>query len=314
MEEYDLAKEDEKINDILGFFEPGYKIRITRIRPGWAKGYLEDIELTENNLVDMPYLADQWGGATLRLQLIGPDGKIKKTKDVDFGSYPPRRWGKKITPFRENEELEHRNPTDELEKMLKLAASFRSNEMEMLKAILPQNSQPNSIQQNPVNNLIDTMRQFRELQGIFGEFTSEPSSDSSEMLGTITELAKMVLGARQQNQRMRQQLPQMQQQINIPQKNMTISPDLSDQLSKKSAQEASEIVIQALQRMQPEKRQEAIKSFISSIGDINIDEGTEEYYDEIDEQLSDDTEKNLGKTERTDDRYDPRDREIDKIR
>lgn len=120
MEKQDLLT--EKIDQFLEGMSEGSAILVYRESPKDLAGFLEEIEIAENeNPIDLQYLAKTWGGEVLKLALRDKQGKFKRTVLIPMRSYPPKMNGKAIS---EKDEVE---TFEKLEKMAKMLRGFNAN-------------------------------------------------------------------------------------------------------------------------------------------------------------------------------------------
>ena len=90
IEEIEIESADSKqlkAENMLASIKSGWSLGISRIRPGWCSGYLERVECTENEPIDMTYIIEQWGGHILRLRLCDERGKYRGGTDLNLQSY-----------------------------------------------------------------------------------------------------------------------------------------------------------------------------------------------------------------------------------
>jgi hypothetical protein len=92
-----------KAEHMLAEIKPGWSLSIHRIRPGWCSGYLERIECTEDEPLDLDYIISTWGGEVLKLRLCDDNGRYTKGAQLNLRSYPPRFKGQRLSQNQDDE-------------------------------------------------------------------------------------------------------------------------------------------------------------------------------------------------------------------
>ena len=207
-EEKKQAGTDEfsEIQDFFDDLEPGKSLSVFRIQPPWCSGFLERINVIEDQPIDVEYLVKRWGGFILRLKRVGSRGKtqgkfVKGSVDLVLKSYPPKVKGVLIT----EEELEglpkkgapglrisdiHEKTLNEqiLEQLREAAQPQESSSIgdfakllevvngqqgPLLKMLLSQgmNRNPQVAQAaSPIGQVADMLKQFEAMRGYFSGF------------------------------------------------------------------------------------------------------------------------------------------------
>jgi hypothetical protein len=76
---------------------PNMTVRIERMRPSWAAGWIDDVQLETNQVAELfDYLRNEHGGQLYRAQLLGRDGRILYQTKIPIAG-PVRRDGRVCT-------------------------------------------------------------------------------------------------------------------------------------------------------------------------------------------------------------------------
>lgn len=68
-------------------------VRITRTKPAWAAGFLEEYALEDGFSELLEYVRDEWGGAKYKLEMLLPDGAVGAVHSLAVAG-PVRQYGK----------------------------------------------------------------------------------------------------------------------------------------------------------------------------------------------------------------------------
>lgn len=178
MEYENMEKQDiltEKIDQFLEGMSEGSAILVYREAPKDLAGFLEEIEIAENeNPIDLQYLAKTWGGEVLKLALRDKQGKFKRTVLIPMRSYPPKMNGKAIS---EKDEVE---TFEKLEKMAKMLRGFNANH----------NPQPVIQQQSSIPQWLPVMMPL--IQTLFDRLLQPPPAPPAPhvQMGEVLEALK----------------------------------------------------------------------------------------------------------------------------
>lgn len=93
-----IQKNDEDddrrdIEEILGEIEPNARVKVTRLEPEWASGYLGQFYISAGKRLSTEEIKNRFGGRVLQLTIHGPNGKYVKRQTVLIDDVP-RREGK----------------------------------------------------------------------------------------------------------------------------------------------------------------------------------------------------------------------------
>jgi hypothetical protein len=303
-----------KAEHMLAEIKPGWSLSIHRIRPGWCSGYLERIECTEDEPLDLDYIISTWGGEVLKLRLCDDMGKYHRGAQLNLRSYPPRFKGQRLHQNPEDEPrgktqmdpVQMHNPPPpqlDLVGVLSLLQKTRKEDLGLLRALL--GSTPQVTAQQPIkpSNSLDDILAFagkwKQLQAVFGAEQAQPVNDDAGFMGSITEIVK-ALGQMGQKPPAQQQQPQQAGRIIPPQNDRQPNPDtiegtnvhpngahnqLSDVISQLDSDKFSDIVLTALAKMPDDIRERTIQTFFERSGlledrepdDPDDDDSDEEY-------------------------------------
>lgn len=189
----DAAEERlSKLEKLLRDVHPSWQIAIYRVQPGWCKGYLETIEISEDGEpIDLDYLVRIWGGEKLRVRVKDQKNNYVGGCDIPLHSYEPKKWGKLLkAPFDESAPRESANALGSIESILSIVDRLKKNDLDPIVKLLLQQQQsaiqpaPNGMQQ-----LLESINVIRSLKGLFGDSgESARPADSSDMFGQINSL------------------------------------------------------------------------------------------------------------------------------
>lgn len=227
IDEKDRDETYEKLTLALKQLQPGYKIAIKRVKPGWCRGHLETIDVYDpsdpDSQIDIDYLIEQWGGHNLQLLIHSSTGKWVTGVNIPLYTYPPKRHGKLLVQSDVYNDLgnnlssrmyqnSNQNPIPnsapqgtgfDINQLVMLMAKQKNADLgtvlklaEYFKTQQPQISTP---AQNITEQMLSMVSLFKEMKGILGEFGATESSDSSnDMMPIFGELLR---GMMNQNQR-----------------------------------------------------------------------------------------------------------------
>jgi len=86
----------DTISDISDHLQSGLRARISRIRPTWCSGWLEDQQIESSEISPLlEYLAAEYGGQSYRITLLGLNGKALYDGQLQIAG-PPKSRGKPI--------------------------------------------------------------------------------------------------------------------------------------------------------------------------------------------------------------------------
>lgn len=275
----------KKIQNAISEIQPGYTIAVHRMRPSWCKGYLERLEFLDDDRLDLDYLADTWGGEVLRLRFCDQTGTYKRSVDVPFYSYAPKFRGRvlKRNAAEDSEYLDRCrsapgpmqadrpvqvSPADTLGQMLGLLKQTRSEDLKVFREILNQVPTDPPVVGNTIGNFIEFAHQFKELKGLFGDAERQLSPEGGDQAALFSTIGEIIKAMTQKSAppRLIQTVPAA-----IVQKNPGMAapvgiPSIAEQMASMDPKKAAGEFIEALGRMDGEKRQNVIESILSGLG------------------------------------------------
>ncbi len=286
-----------QIDRLDGFFStlsPGVRLLIERVKPNWCSGLLEEIEVTDEQTIDLPYLITTWGGKLLRLRTRDQHGRIRGVYLVPLHSYDPRVYGKIVKPYGVAEILneDDRKPAPQSQPMmiqapaapgpditalltgvLKLLETQRVQQFEMFRAMIPP-PQPAPAPApiggiGDMTSMVIAMKQLREL---FAD--APPADEMATFLPGILDTVKALLG---KENTPKLTAPQQRPTAPAPPPVVTPlrtapAPDLSAAIASLPPQQAAETVIKALGRMSPDRQEIALNALLDAYGEFEEDE------------------------------------------
>ena len=292
-------KKWEQAEQILGTVRVGWSLYIFRTKPSWCAGYLERIELGDEEPIDMDYLIEEWGGQVLQLRLADEGGKFRGNATVKLMSYPVRFHGARLRRsdllqddfdyFQNNrkqsdqvsllqQQLDPRllnlqgqggNPQLETMNLLKTIQSARKEDLALLQMIYQANKGGGGGNQNPMKDMMTTMKAYSEMSKIFGsgEKEAQPQNEDMALLTTVGDIAKAVLnrpkGGPVKTLPQSQISPptQPQRQPQAPPSRMGSDFDVSGANPDTSPKEFTDRLLTSLQKMPDDKREEVFEEF-----------------------------------------------------
>jgi hypothetical protein len=199
-------RELEELDEYLSGIEPGYTLVLSRVEPGWCKGLLEEISVTQTSApVDINYIINTWGGHKIRLRFRRPDGKWAKFRDVELYTFQPLIYGRTIersapNPHKQAEkspeetaivrhdmDLQPRqDKSREMLEMMEMIQRMRAADMQAMAAMVQAQQQNQPPPQDPykiMNWAFSLASQFQQARS-----PELPSSENDEILGLLGKL------------------------------------------------------------------------------------------------------------------------------
>lgn len=304
----------EKVERLIGSLKPGFSVTVYRERPSWAKGYLERLDIGEDDGIDLQYLADQWGGEVLRLRVCDPTGTYRGGADIPFASYPPRHRGRIITRRRgedwddlpqgarlgEPPALQQpQNNGNSIDAIFSMISRLRKEDLSTVRQLLESTKTDVPAVQNGLTSVVQMAHQFKELQGIFGGAEQQLSNsgtggDNSALFATLAEVAKAILAPKATNTAIPVHRSDSLPRPIPPNPNLVRSPiaqfpgssnpnhsgfSLAGALADMDPDDVADCALAALSRMSPEKKERAIGAVLSRLGeseDVDYEDGEPE--------------------------------------
>lgn len=306
-----------KAESMLSGLRTGVSLTIARLQPGWCKGYLERIDCSDDESIDMDYIVNEWGGKQLRLRVCDSTGQYLSGVDVPLFSYPPRRRGKILlrqsdyyeenptnhnhdTPKQISGPLPQQQPAATLDfgSLLGMLQKTRKEDLNVLQAMFNQGQTPPPDTRNQFDDFLEMAVKMKQLNGLFGGEggSPEPTTDQGALLGSIAEIVKGFSGpkspppAPSQPRVVPPAQPQFQrppmQPIPQEQKNNEENADLgsvnalSDSMSTFSPDKFRDTFLTTLMKMPQDHREQAIQQLLDAAG---IEYDDDESIDDIEE-------------------------------
>lgn len=290
----------QKMERLLASIKPGYSISVYRHRPSWCRSFLERIECLENDPIDLEYLAQTWGGHTLRLRLCDKNGTYRGGIDIPMSSYPPKFHG---TPMKrgqiEPEDLpkgaqptqnvihvpppQQQSPINNIEMILKLLKETRSEDLKTIRELIDgTNIEPSPVGAG-ISNLVELAEQMKTLKEVFGqaEQTLAAPDDQTALFSTIGDVVKMLVSNKEAPRpRLVQHPSQNPQQLrSMPvegQQQISNDREIAKNLEGLDPKAIAEMWFNILNRMDRQKGEQTIKIFMTRLGyeeDLESDQG-----------------------------------------
>jgi len=84
----------ERLDSFFAGLSPGVSLLVERLRPSWCSGVLE--EFTVDDPIGLDYFIEQWGGELLLVKVRGKGGKLRGSYKIPLHSFPPLLYGDQI--------------------------------------------------------------------------------------------------------------------------------------------------------------------------------------------------------------------------
>ncbi|MBN2256879.1 MAG: hypothetical protein JW704_03525 [Anaerolineaceae bacterium] len=250
------AKEID-LDQMLSELGSGIKVTVTRKEPRWCDGYLDTIELDDEDRLSIEDLREMFGGRKLLIKVHAEDGKILARRTVKFPD-PPRHEGRVLKPD-DDESGKNDFQQSALFKLMfeqqqansQMMLNFMKEQSDMFRKMAAERSAPAPVEYHSADNgiersleLIDMIEEIRDrLKG---------DDDSNPMVTKMLSMAENYFGHMIQNQSKQPQ---------------SAPPPLPE--SRVLTDEA--LISQAAQRfhsMPVEQQQKAAQLFFGQIGQI----------------------------------------------
>lgn len=201
----------DRVDRLLGFLKPGWSVAIMRVKPGWCRGYLERIDVLEDETIDLDYLVSTWGGEVLRLRVCDERGAYQGGADVPLYSYPPRFRGQLMrqpaglyeiapqAPAAIAPAQQTIDPAAMMRSMFDVLAKVRRDEIDTIREAIGNRRQGPAIGAE----LAAFAKTYSELRGVFGNVDApalvEGASDENAFLGQIGKIVELWLTHKEKN-------------------------------------------------------------------------------------------------------------------
>lgn len=309
------AKAEKMMQEI----RPGYRLSIHRVRPSWCSGFLERIDCTEEDPVDLDYLVNEWGGEVLRLRLCDDTGTYKRGSDLVLRSYPPRfqgqiihredrfaeQTGKRQNPDPGPQTIPLPQPSQQLDivGILGLLQKTRKEDLTTLRALLGTATPPTPAipeSRSSLDDLLEFAEKWKQLQKLFGTEQPVPVSDDAGLLGSVSEIVKALSSQSKSAPNPaaagRVVSPRAPNKPRAPRESSQDSDvGISDQISQLSVDKFSDLLLTSLAKMPEDRRAVVIQRFAAQAG-LVVDDEPGDYDEEEDEEYAE-SDSSIGRTD-----------------
>lgn len=326
MDEFEQQEADELSNLRKMFHALGgtnVKLHISRLKPSWCSGHLEELDIDTEDPISIDYLIKQWGGEVLRLKLR-KSGRLYGSTIIDLKTWPPLRYGRPLRAPYDYPEQDPKpaqiqqyapssspqalgTPGFDIVKLLQMMQATKKNDigviLQLMQSMMGQQQQP----QQPAGfeQMMGMMTAMREMKNFMADFSSDGGGgggNSDDVMPMINN-ALSFLASKSQNAQPAPPAAPPRPQSNPPARRpVRLTADappppsheqLVNALAGVDPADAAEIVAGAFVKMSPDQRQAAMQNFTDLLPD-RVDFGTElpdnydedDYYDEADESAS----------------------------
>jgi len=313
--EYD--RQLDRLDTLFSSLSPGVTLLIQRIQPSWCKGVLEEITIGDDE-INLDYFIEQWGGHLLLVKVRGASGRIAGNYKIPLFSYPPMVYGKRLKyndkseRFLDESETPTPNPVQSspvvvtqnssLEKIFQalpavlplISEMMRSSEARR-QADMAMMMQMFKSQGNGLSDITKVGTVMSQLSEMFRHQSGDMGNGGGEMdfMGNALEVIKTVFNNKPDSN-IRQEHKLVAPRVNSPPPSQSIAPpskvvpikssvSIAQSISAMGPKEAADTIIEAILRMEPSKRNEAIGNFIAQY-EADMGSGSE-FDDGYDEEL-----------------------------
>jgi len=297
---------DDRFERLTKALRPGYSVAIHRIRPSWCAGFLERVEISDEDSIDLTYIVDTWGGASFNLRVCDEHGIYRGGAAINCASYPPKVRGKRITregieggddlpegvryvnqpqaiqrqPMPQGQIVTN-NPGDVMGTVLSTIKSLKSmqaDDLALLREALGGTQIQPRIAGETIDSVLDTVRKYKELESVFGGATRQLEKNTEDGNAQIFGVIKDVLQAlapRQAGALPVQAVPMAQPQLvrnpappptQEPRQTQIGVEDIFPVLQKLEPSQLSEAFYGLLGTMSEEKREEVLSLIFTRLG------------------------------------------------
>lgn len=310
------SEEVDRLQSLFSLLQPGVTVLIERLQPSWCSGLLEEVHLDDS--IGLDYFIETWGGQILSVKVRGDKGRLHGCYKINLSSYPPLVYGRPIKKhdksqvFHDDETVPNPVPSSPpvvvnngfgeklmtaLPTVLPLVFNYmksledkRQADMQMMLQMVRSN------QSSGLSDITKIGSVMTQLNALF-KSNAPTNSESSEMdiFPQAMEVLKLALGNQNQTQqhpRAKLTSPSAGPISKPPSRSLgktspaNVTPirnDVSDLISQMEPSKAAEAVLAALDQMPPDKRDEAMQSFLFQMqnqNDYDDDDVEEDFEDE----------------------------------
>jgi hypothetical protein len=315
----------QRIERLLRDARRGWTCSVHRRKPGWCSGFLERIELSPDEMIDLGYLAHEWGGEVLTLRICDEEGNWIGGADVRIGHgvkfrgrhITPETWDQKNEMIKQPEQAPAQAPAalgDILAGVMEVMQRSRQDDLAMIRDLIAATAAntaaiaPAAIAPAAPVDLIKQLEglagTYERLHTIFGAVDGggAASGGADDLFATINNVTSVIskLSAKKEQPAATAPKPQPRLHgasatppagVKIPSQPLQPNADMVVKyLSGLSPAQAADIVADSLADMPDEKREATIREFLTSYGTETEDEFGEEEIEAEDEAEDERTE------------------------
>lgn len=181
------------VRGLASFIKPGLTLRLSRTRPTWAMGFIEDYPVNDGESLSafLEYVRDTHGGQTYKVEVLGA-GDVQMFEGGISIAGPVRVDGRVVNRAKfegRDDEREQRAATRGADDMRREHARDDGSMMTFVKMFMDQQRETNAAQLATVSGLVaDTRKQTTELLGALAQRDTNNKPDSfTEQLGKILD-------------------------------------------------------------------------------------------------------------------------------
>jgi len=275
----------------------------------------------DGSQVDLEYLVRMWGGQKLHLKVMDEKARWLGGGSISLFSYPPKVRGKLLleeeslgggpnSPVTQIPFPPYPPPPQaqfDMNKILDLISKQKGADIPTLLKLLEISQARSTPQYNAMSQMtgmadqmLGMMTLFKEMKNVFGDVGGGGSSDSDSLSPVFAEVIKGLVQTKNNTlpsagtlvapKKIRPKaLPNHAETSEKPaiqkpntERDRVLS--LAEQLSKLDPEDASGVVLLAMDRMPADKREQAMKSFFSDVNQDDLIENEDDFVDDDKDQ------------------------------
>jgi len=290
----DAEEKLSRLEAMLKEIGAGWQVSIYRLQPSWCKGFLETIDMSDDEEpIDLDYIVKQWGGEKIKVRIKDPRKVYRGSVDIPLHSYPPRLYGEELVHPNKRAADSPSSALGNLEMILGVVEKLKKSDLDpVVKILLQQQAAFQTQPQSGVQNLLESLAVLEKFKGFFGHVEEKPRAAEGDLLGNINAILDTYSKIKGTNEPKKKTIVPALRAVNPAP--AALGNPMGDPLSMSKLQPKSFIknFLDAMALMPKEKRESILQMFMS--GDIGEeDEKTGEEKEDLEdegEEYSDDFE------------------------
>ena len=202
IEAQDFRESPSIEDEFSALMRPEYHVHVSRVRPEWCAGFLERINIEENQ--DLAGLQEEivanWGGHVFKLQLRDSKNRFVKQITLHAKSFSPLVKGRKLSRYEievsQNKEPREDRPVESIGNLLGTAISSMVKQQEAFFDEMRKHTANPPSEMIPkdtaLGNALDVARQYKELQKMFNTGASVEGGNEGDIMGVISQFMSVL--------------------------------------------------------------------------------------------------------------------------